>query len=405
VPERIRLSFQARVVLSLNVLYNVADALCAVFVGVYFLIHSLDIAVVCYHYLALYIVTPVVYLLAGWYSQRFDRLHVYRLGVTFHGLYYGLLLWLQAAATDHVVALGVLLGVAWGLFWAGNNTFNYDVVEARNRDYFFGWLNALVNASRCAAPAVSALVLYWSPDGEQGYHMLFGAAVLLYVASVAASFFVERDGTCRPFRLARALFPGKDQRDWRLVMAASATQAGSFHIFYFLLGLAMYMKTESATTVGVFTAFQYVTGIVVSYAIGSTIKPETRKPAMFFASLLLVVAGAIIAWDINMTTLIVFGLIRSIALPLFMIPFSSIRLDVIDQSAEEPAQRIEYMAASEVPLAAGRIVMMVLLLILSGYLDELGLRIALFMLCANRLLTYWCLASTSVVKNAEKVVP
>lgn len=404
-PASRKLTFQALVVLALNVLYNVADALCGVFVGVYFWIHSLALSVVCYHYLTLYVVTPVVYLFAGWYSQRFDRLHVFRLGIFCHGLYYGLLLWLQEGAVYHPVALGVVLGVAWGFFWAGNNTFNYDVVDAAGRDYFFGWLNALVGTARFAAPAISALVLYWAPEGDAGYHAIFAVAIVLYALGIAGSFLVERDGTCRPFRLARALFPGRDQRDWRLVMAASATQAGSFHIFYFLLGVAMYRETDSAATVGVFTSFQFLAGILVSYLVGRHITPQTRRPAMGIASLLLVLAGAIIAWDINVATLVIFGFIRSVALPLFMVPFSSIRLDVIDQSVEEPAQRIEYMCASEVPLAAGRVVMMVLLLALSGYLDDLGVRIALFLLCANRLLTYALIAKTSVVRSMEKVVP
>lgn len=62
------------------------------------------------------------------------------------------------------------------------------------------------------------------------------------------------------------------------------------------------------------------------------------------------------------------------------------------------------MCASEVPLAIGRIVMMLVLLALSGTLDELGLRIALFLLCANRIVTYLILVRTGVVKRGEGVV-
>lgn len=402
--ESLSLSLQARVVLLLNVLYNVADTLCGVFVGVYLLIHSLQFSTVCYHYLALYVVTPVVYLFAGWYSQRFDRLHVFRLGLLFHAVYYGLLLWLQESAANHAVALGAVFGVAWGFFWAGNNTFNYDVVDAPRRDYFFGWLNASVGTARFVAPAISAVILYWFPEGDLGYQVIFAVAVLIYAASIVLSVVIAPDAACRPFRLARALFPGPEQRDWRLLMAASVTQAGSFHIFYFLLGLAMYMKTNSAATVGVFTSLQFLLGIAVSYLVGRFVTPRTRQPSMLIASVLLVGAGGVIVWDINVTTLIVFGLIRSVALPLFMIPFSSIRLDVIDQCAEEPAQRIEYMCASEVPLATGRILMMGLLLLLSAYLDELGIRLALFILCANRALTYILVVNTSVVRKGRKVV-
>jgi len=300
--------------------------------------------------------------------------------------------------------LGALLGVAWGFFWAGNNTFNYDAVEAPQRDYFFGWLNAVTGASRFGAPAISALIMWFVAIEETGYYILFAAAVVLYLVSVIASTWITKDSQCRPFRLARALFPGRDQRDWRLVMVASATQAGSFHIFYFVLGLAMYLKTDSAATVGIYTSFQFLAGIAVSFLVGRRVRPETRKHYMGWAAFLLVLAGAVVAWEINVWTLVLFGLIRSIALPLFMIPYASIRLDIIDLSARDPSERIEYMCASEVPLAAGRVIMMAVLLVLSGALDELGLRIALFLLCANRILTYLIIIRTSVVRNHDSVV-
>jgi hypothetical protein len=62
------------------------------------------------------------------------------------------------------------------------------------------------------------------------------------------------------------------------------------------------------------------------------------------------------------------------------------------------------MCASEVPLAAGRIIMMLVLLALSGTLDELGLRIALFLLCANRIVTFLIIVRTSVVQMGARVV-
>lgn len=398
------LPLQARIVLLLNVLYNVADALCSVFVGVYFYVHSLRFEVVCYHYLALYMVTPVVYLFSGWYAQRYDRLHVFRLGVAFHAIYYGCLLWLQQDAAGYAVPLGCLLGVAWGFFWAGNNTFNYDAVEASQRDYFFGWLNVVTGASRFSAPAISAVIMWRFQSEERGFYVLFAAAVGLYLLSIIASTWVARDSQCRPFNLRRALFPGRDQGDWRLLMLASATQAGSFHIFYFVLGLAMYMETDNAAIVGVYTAFQYLAGIAVSFSVGRFIQPRTRKPCMAWAAALLAGAGLIVAWDISIWTLFLFGFLRSVALPLFMIPYASIRLDIIDSSAREPAERIEYMCASEVPLAIGRVVVMVTLLFLFGALGELGIRIALFVLCANCTLSYLIIVRTLVVKKQRLVV-
>src|SRR5690606_15410254 len=162
-------------------------------------------------------------------------------------------------------------------------------------------------------------------------------------------------------------------------------------------GLAMYMHTGSAATVGIFTSFQYLAGIAVSWLVGRRVVPASRKRTMGWAVVILLAGGCVIAWDIQVATLVVFGFLRSIAEPMYMLPYSSIRLDIIDRSARDPAERIEYMCASEVPLALGRVAMMVLLLLLSGALDELGLRIALFVLCANRVLTYLIIIRTNVV--------
>lgn len=56
---------QAKVAFVLAGLYNAAEALCQVFVSVYFWRNSHDLMVLCWYYLALYAVTPVVFLLAG----------------------------------------------------------------------------------------------------------------------------------------------------------------------------------------------------------------------------------------------------------------------------------------------------------------------------------------------------
>ena len=66
---------KAWVALLLGGLYTAAEALCSIFVSVYFWVNSQDFGVVCRHYLTLFIVTPFVFLLAGWYSQARERLH------------------------------------------------------------------------------------------------------------------------------------------------------------------------------------------------------------------------------------------------------------------------------------------------------------------------------------------
>lgn len=397
-----KLEKQAWLVLLLNGLYSAADALCSVFVGVYLWVNTLSIQTVCLHFLTQYIVTAGVYLLAGWYAQARDRVHVFRLGLVLHAVFYGTLLWLGPRAGDHAVELGALMGVAWGFFWAGNNTFNYDVVRAAERDYFFGWLTAITGVARWVAPFLSGVAIHFAPDARAGYHLIFGIAAALYLLGLLASLRIAPDPSRRPYRLWRALVPPPEHRDWRLMLAASATLAGSFSIFSFLLGLLMFMQTGSALSVGVFASVQDLTGMLVAYLIGRSIVPRTRPRALRWATALLVAAGLLVLWDLNTHTLIAFGFLRSISGPLFSIPHSSIRFDVLDRCMDDPADRIAYLSAWEIPLAAGRVVMMGAILLLSTQLNDLGIRIALFLLCANRILTCLLILRTDTVREAGR---
>ncbi|MBI2421245.1 MAG: MFS transporter [Candidatus Hydrogenedentes bacterium] len=385
---RHKLPFKAWIVLILNVLYNVADSLCSVFVGVYLYLNSLDFSVVCYHYVVLYAVCPVAYVFAGWYSQVYDRVHVFRAGMVMHAVYYATLLWLQEDAAKYVVELGALLGVAWGLFYAGANTFNYDVVEPHERNYFFGIQQAFVSTSKFIAPLLSGVLIGLFPVKLEGYIFIFAVATVIYAIGIAVSFAVPHDRIRRPFKFWRAMFPGRDQRDWRLLMIVSATFAGSFEIFGFLLGLIIYMKTSQESLVGSLTAAQALMTIAVSYAIGRWMIASQRGPAMYYATFLFVAAGLVLFYEISIFTLFLFAVLQSIALPLFGIPFSSVRFEAIDRSVEEPAQRIEYMCASEFPLGLGRVLMVLVLIALWNGMGEAGFRWAILILCLNRIGSY-----------------
>ncbi|MDX9976143.1 MAG: MFS transporter, partial [FCB group bacterium] len=355
---------KARLVLFLNALYMTADALCSVFVAVYFYISSQRFEVVCFHYLAIFAVTPVVFLLSGWYSQARDRLHVYRLGLVLHAVYYGLILWLRDDSAQYAVPLGALLGVTWGLFWAGNNVFHYDVTTRGNREYFFGWLSAVSSAARLVAPAAAGLLIEVLPGNRIGYYIIFFLAVCMFIMAVVLSWGVPHDRTRRPFHIRRALFPGPDQRDWRLVMLAALPLAGAFQLFHVLLALVMYMQTSREGDVGLFTSGQALVSIVVAYLAGRLIVPENRSKAMFWAAVMLFAGGVVMLHEISVYTLIIFGFLRSVETPLFQIPYLSVRFQVIDQCVENPAQRIEYIAAWEVPLAIGRVIVMGALVLL-----------------------------------------
>jgi len=394
---------RAWVVLALNALYTTADGLCSVFVGVYFWVQSLSFATVCWHYIAVFAVTPVVYLATGWLAQRFDRVHVYRIGLLLNAAFYGALLWLAEDASDYAVHLGVLLGVTWGFFWQGNNVFSYDVLHTGRRDLYFGLLNATNGVARLLAPLLGGTLIALAEGEQTGYQYVFGASVLLYLVAVVLSAGAPGETARRAYHLGRALWPGRDQRDWRLFMWSSLSLAGTFNIFVFLLALLMYIETDDAFQVGGYAALQGLASILTSFWLGRWLTPRRRQTAMLLGVVIMFGAGLLMLIGLNVWTLLVFGVLRATAMPLTNIPYMAVRYEVIRDTITHPAERIEYLSAWEVPLAAGRLLMMGILLVLAETLaqNEWGIRITLFVLCASRVLTYWLVTQTSVMRAAR----
>lgn len=391
---------KAWLIILMNALYSVADSLCSVFVSVYFYVNSLDITVVFQHYTTLYIATPIAFIFAGWYAKTKDRTYVFRIGLILHAVYYALLLYLREDSVNHVIGLGALFGITWGFFWAGNNTFQYDFsTGGKGREYFLGLLSGVGNGAKLIAPLISGALIAFSTVPERGYHTVFFVALIIYLAAIAVSFRIPHACAHRPFRIRKALFPPREHRDWRLIMIASATLAGSFHIFHFLMGILMYVESGTEVAVGGYVSLQGLVSVLTAFAVGRWVTPRTRSKFMFWGLVFLLAAGLVVTWKISMATLIVFALFRSISLPLFGIPHTAVRFEVMKRTAAEPDERIEYLSAWEVPLAIGRVVMMSSIMVLYAFAGVASLRFALLLLCLIRIGTYFLVTRVSFVKN------
>jgi YQGE family putative transporter len=181
--------------------------------------------------------------------------------------------------------------------------------------------------------------------------------------------------------------------------------AGAYSIFQFLLGLLMYMETGSALNVGGLASIQALAAIVTALIAGRMVTRATRVRSMAIGTAVLVAAGLMVSVKLSIWTLIAFGVLRSIAGPLFDIPHFSVRMDIISKSMKEPWERIEYISAWEAPLAAGRVVMMTLMAVLFATLGVLGLKIMLCILSCMRIVTFLLLKNTDEMRAGEKAQP
>jgi len=398
-PKR-ALTPPAKNLLVINALFWLADGLCSMFVNIYLWRVQKEFPVLLRYNLACWLTIPTFFLIAGWLSQARDRTWALRIGLALHAIFYLSLLWLREGAAQHVVGLGILLGVAMGFYFAGIHTLTFDVTAQGERDYYVGVSSFTSGITGAVAPFAAGSIIGLA-TGLRGYVMVFALAVAMYVAAVILSFRLPPDREPRPFLIRRALLPPREHRDWRLVMLLWAVFGGRFGIFMFIVGLLMYMASGSEMAVG---SYGLVTGairIVGSYAVGRAVTPGRRIPFMLAGALSGTAAGLIMLGPIHLPTVWAFGLMLAVSTPLFSIPSSAIQLDVIGRTAKDPSQRVEYVCAREMPLALGRVLYVTVLWGLYDLLTKnlLGLRIAVCVTAATGLLGYLIMSRISFVQE------
>lgn len=392
---------QAAITLAMSALFMAAEAFCSIFVSVYLWVNSHDFSIVCWHYLTVFGVTPIFFVIAGGLAQRYDRTWVYRVGVVLSVAFYATLLALGPNVPEYAIPLGVMLGVAWGFFFAGLNTLNYDMSVEGGRELYIGMLMGVVGVAQLISPMVAAFVVAYAPDEQFGYRILFGAAVALYGVNALVSFFITPDHERKPYRVVPALFPPRHQRDWRLVMFSTLTMAGAYNIFTFLLAVIMFMESDSALNVGGLASLQALVGIIASVIAARYITRARRRNYMIAGAMLLAAGGLCVIPGITIGSLIALGILRAAAEPLFGVPATGIRFDIIANTINHPSERTAYVCAWEVPLGIGRVIMMAYLATLYYALPEdlLGLRIGILTLACLRIVTVLILLQTDVAKQ------
>ncbi|HEY4002735.1 MAG TPA: hypothetical protein VGO93_27925, partial [Candidatus Xenobia bacterium] len=94
-------------------------------------------AVVLYAMMTILVQTMTFHAAGMWLKQRPARV-LMQVGVLMQALVYGVAVTLGAGASNHLVVLGLLNGLAGGAYWSGNNLIQCVVTQERSRSVWFG---------------------------------------------------------------------------------------------------------------------------------------------------------------------------------------------------------------------------------------------------------------------------
>jgi len=364
-PDAGQLDGQSRLLLLVNGLFITASFFSGTFLNIYIWKATRDFVLLGWYTLFTHVSMAATFWLAGYFAKKGASGTVLRAGIGVAALFYGIVLLLGRAAPQYAWLLGLVQGLATGLFWLGFNVIYFEVTDAGNRDRFNGLAGVTSSVVGMAAPWISGFTISNTP-GELGYRIMFMVSLAIFTAGFFVSFRLRNrapEGEGYDWRLPARIWKMREGSAWRPVLGGLAFQGLRETVFTVMISLLVFIQTGSEMKLGNFSLITQLVAFGSFYVTGRWLKAEWRQTGMLIGTVCLALAIVPLFFWSGYGALLTFGIGTWLFLPLFIVPMTSSVFDLIGTRRESVRSRAEYVVLRELGLNAGRIAGMIIYIV------------------------------------------
>ncbi|RYG51212.1 MAG: hypothetical protein EOO01_08985, partial [Chitinophagaceae bacterium] len=302
-----------------------------------------------------------------------------------------------------IAGTGLMMGMAYGFFWANRVFLALTSTNDENRNYYYGLEALFFTFASIVMPLAAGYLIastntlgWFGGKTEHAYYILTGLVLIL---TMIASIIVNQGKFQNPVN-ARFLY-FSFHRLWRkmLVMASLKGVAQGFVIAAPVMLIMKLVGNEGS--VGSIQSIGSVLSAVMLYVLGRISAPRHRQ-IIFAAGLFLFVLGAFVSMTIyNAAGAIFFVGCLVFARPLLDLAYFPIQLGVIEcASSRENRNKFTYIFSHEVGLYLGRVFGCLLFVAVARNISEdVALRYVLFAVAIVQLFSL--LVARSILSDRE----
>ncbi len=386
-----KLSKQAVRLLIVHGLFAAACALSGTFVNVFLWRAKQDFAWIGWFTLAGQFTNALTFYLAGKWVKERNKMNSLRLGVAASGCFYLAVLLLGERAVQYAIPLGGLQGMAFGFFWLAFNVVYFEITGPEDRDRFNGWSGLIGSICNMGGPWLSGMLISRSAGGNEGYRLVFTLSLAIFLLAAILSFFLKKRQADDHYDWAYSVKTlARRGSLWRKAFAALAAQGVREGVFAFIIGILIFVATQSESKIGNFSLISSFVSLISYWLIGRLMKPDFRIRFMLVGAVLMIAAILPFFWKVNYLTLLTFGIVAGAAFPLYIIPITSSVFDLIGQDENSARHRVEHVITRELGLNAGRMLGTIAFIAVVSWRDTVGvMNILLLAVGSSPLLAWW----------------
>jgi len=380
-----------RTLLLTNLVYGFVLPVIELFVGAYIIRSSRDFSLVMVYQLAQGTGIPITFMINGYLLRYVSITRLYAAGMILSGASMGLMMLLGELTVLGIAVTGLLMGLAYGFFWANRVFLTLTSTKDENRNYYYGLEALFFTFASIVMPVAGGYLIassqqlgWFGGRIEHAYYVLTGIVILL---TVIASLIAGKGRFVNP-KKAQFLYL-KFHRLWRkmLLMASFKGVAQGFVIAAPVM-LIMKLVGEEGS-IGSIQSTGSALSAVLLYLIGRFASAKHRLK-IFAIGLSLFAVGAFINMTFyNATAAVFFVGCLVFARPLLDLAYFPIQLGVIDcVASRENRSQFSYIFSHEVGLYIGRVFGCLLFIFAARYLSEdVALRYALMVVALIQLVS------------------
>lgn len=369
-------------------LYSLSVALSNTFVNIYLWKQSGEYLDLGLYNLAVVVLQPLTFILAGRWAKKVDRVIVLRMGVSFLAIFYITVLLVGENASNFILLLGALLGIGYGFYWLAFNVLTFEITEPETRDFFNGFMGVLSSSGGMIGPIAAGYIIS-NLEKFTGYTIIFSTSLGLFILAVVLSFSLKRRPASGKYVFTRIIKEREYNKNWMYITNAHFFQGLREGTFVFVISVFVYLSSGSELALGTFGLINSGISFLGYFIISRVIKSKHRKPSILIGGILLYVAIFLIVVDVSYPRLLMYGAVIAIAYPTLLVPYVSMTYDVIGRGWKAAEMRIEYIVVRELFLNSGRIVSILSFLIAVTFFNpNESLPILLMILGAGHLIIY-----------------
>lgn len=377
--------------LTVGGLYTLAIALSNTFVNIYLWKQTQDFFSLGLYNLAIVILQPLTFVVAGKLAKQIDRSILLRIGVGTLALFFITVLVAGEKSSNYIFLIGGLLGTGYGFYWLSFNLLTFEITEPETRDFFNGFLGLLTSFSGMIGPIAAGYIISHMKKWD-GYTFVFFLSLTLFTIAVVVSFFLTKRECDGRYELLNVIKEREYDKNWARITIAHFCQGLREGTFLFVVSVYVYLASGSELALGQYGLVNSAVSFVCYYIVARTLKKKWRKQAILVGGIILYAAVFLVVFNVTYVKLLIYAACIAIAYPILLVPYGSMTYDVIGRAKNAREWRVEYVVVRELWLNGGRIVSVGSFLIaVSLFPAEESLPFLLLILGAGHFLIYFAI--------------